>query len=398
MKLKVTNKRLDTNPIKHRLTQGEALVDRPQIVLSKVYEGLDISGLNYEIRAVSDKETMVRRNLAKTVSGDELILTWTVTKEFTAVEGGLSLAVIGLNAAGTEIIKITSEDITIRPDPEGDWVAPPPDLIADALNQMAAIQGATYQAKADAEAARDDARDHADDAAESARQAAASAAGAAESKEQTDDIREDTADIKVEAEQVLEDTRSLADAVAAIAELCKQYAELASQIAYGQKGWFETPEALKATYPEGQNGWWAVVGTTDTIWTWDSDSDSWVDTRQGTDMSKYTTWSQLSNKLLVPCTCTYDAAAHTFRLTRRDVSQELRDGAELTFLPPAAYSRGDTVEFEGEAMPLAYTGSPADLQTGAWLAHRPAKLVWYADNEQGGTQNEPLRARRRTRP
>jgi hypothetical protein len=31
--------------------------------------------------------------------------------------------------------------------------------------------------------------------------------------------------------------------------------------------------------PVGENGWWAVVGTTDTIWTWDSDTGAWKEQR-----------------------------------------------------------------------------------------------------------------------
>lgn len=41
------------------------------------------------------------------------------------------------------------------------------------------------------------------------------------------------------------------------------------------KGWFTEPSALPAT---GENGDYAIVGTTDTVWVWDSDSNSWVDT------------------------------------------------------------------------------------------------------------------------
>lgn len=41
------------------------------------------------------------------------------------------------------------------------------------------------------------------------------------------------------------------------------------------KGWFTEPSALPTT---GENGDYAIIGTTDTIWVWDSDSNSWVDT------------------------------------------------------------------------------------------------------------------------
>lgn len=47
------------------------------------------------------------------------------------------------------------------------------------------------------------------------------------------------------------------------------------------KGWFETPEALKQAYPTANNGDFAIVGTTDTIWVWDKDTTSWVDTGSG---------------------------------------------------------------------------------------------------------------------
>ena len=43
-------------------------------------------------------------------------------------------------------------------------------------------------------------------------------------------------------------------------------------------GWIENPEALTTAYPEGQNGWYAIVGTTDTIWVWDTDTASWRNT------------------------------------------------------------------------------------------------------------------------
>ena len=46
----------------------------------------------------------------------------------------------------------------------------------------------------------------------------------------------------------------------------------------GAQGWYETAEALKTEIPAGENGWWAIVGDTDTIWTWDSDDGAWKNT------------------------------------------------------------------------------------------------------------------------
>jgi len=43
-------------------------------------------------------------------------------------------------------------------------------------------------------------------------------------------------------------------------------------------GWYADPEALSTAHPEGTDGDYAVVGSTDTVWVWDSDSTAWVDT------------------------------------------------------------------------------------------------------------------------
>ena len=77
----------------------------------------------------------------------------------------------------------------------------------------------------------------------------------------------------------------------------KKYFEQVRTITIGAQGWYATPEALKTAVPVGENGWWAVVGTTDTIWTWDGDTGAWVDTRKEVDLSDYLTQDQI-RKLL----------------------------------------------------------------------------------------------------
>ena len=73
----------------------------------------------------------------------------------------------------------------------------------------------------------------------------------------------------------------------------KEYFEQVRTITIGAQGWYATPEALKAAVPVGENGWWAVVGTTDTIWTWDGDTGAWVDTQAKVDLSDYLTQTQV---------------------------------------------------------------------------------------------------------
>lgn len=46
-------------------------------------------------------------------------------------------------------------------------------------------------------------------------------------------------------------------------------------------GWVGTPEQLRAMYPSAAIGWYAIVGSTDTIWVWDSATNDWKDTSPG---------------------------------------------------------------------------------------------------------------------
>jgi len=45
-------------------------------------------------------------------------------------------------------------------------------------------------------------------------------------------------------------------------------------------GYFATPAALEEAYPTAEAGDWAIVGSTDTVWLWDSDNSEWVDSDQ----------------------------------------------------------------------------------------------------------------------
>ena len=67
------------------------------------------------------------------------------------------------------------------------------------------------------------------------------------------------------------------------------WAQQAQAVAQGQLGWYATPQELQSAHPSGQNGQWAIIGTTDTIWTWDSDTAAWVDTGDQVDLSDYYT-------------------------------------------------------------------------------------------------------------
>lgn len=60
-------------------------------------------------------------------------------------------------------------------------------------------------------------------------------------------------------------------------------------------GWVASPEQLNTLYPTGKDGMFAIVGTTDTIWVWDSESKAWVDTGQD-QVEINNQWDSIENK------------------------------------------------------------------------------------------------------
>lgn len=102
--------------------------------------------------------------------------------------------------------------------------------------------------------------------------------------------------------QKAEQANSFQKMAAEYLQATKEYFEQVRTITIGAQGWYDTPEALKAAVPVGENGWWAVVGTTDTIWTWDSDTNSWKDSIQKADLSDFYTKEQADAKFGTPYT------------------------------------------------------------------------------------------------
>lgn len=67
----------------------------------------------------------------------------------------------------------------------------------------------------------------------------------------------------------------------------KYYAALAQQVSQGAVGWYPNYEALYAAHDTGYDGNWAIVGDTDTIWVWDSDTGVWKDTGERSKFANY---------------------------------------------------------------------------------------------------------------
>ena len=221
---------------------------------------------------------------------------------------------------------------------------------------------------------------------ESAREAEVSQSAAAESAETASSAATTAAENS-------ESAQAAALQAAASAAAAAESAEQAAQMAVGAKGWYADSESLQAAYPAGQNGWWAIVGTTDTIWTWDSDTEAWTDSGDKTDLSEYPAWADLAGKLLVPCNCIYEDGTHA--ITKQSAKQDTGAQYTIVMVPTHDYTAGDAVTIAGEAVAVKYQASDAAVQTGAWLAGRPVQAevfggtLYLAANQpsQGGDGN-----------
>lgn len=77
----------------------------------------------------------------------------------------------------------------------------------------------------------------------------------------------------------------------------KYYASLAQQVSQGAVGWYPNYEALYAAHDTGYDGNWAIVGNTDTIWVWDSDTGTWRDTGERSKFANYYDKTQIDAML-----------------------------------------------------------------------------------------------------
>ena len=159
----------------------------------------------------------------------------------------------------------------------------------------------------------------------------------------------------------------------------KEYFDQVRTITIGAQGWYATPEALKAAVPVGENGWWAVVGTTDTIWTWDGDTGAWVDTRKEVDLSDYLTQDQI-RKLLEQYMPLRPATATTLGGVKVGSGLSVAvDGTLSADSALAAYPVGSIYQSTDAA-------SPAALFGGAWeQIAQDRVLMGASDSHKAGS-------------
>lgn len=141
-------------------------------------------------------------------------------------------------------------------------------LNAETINSLSDVAGA-YEARAQSE-----------EFANSAKSSEAKAANAAAAAENNKSMAASSAKAAADSENT-----------------AKKYLEQVKTITTGAQGWYATPADLQAAVPIGESGWFAFVGTTDTIWTWDSDTSAWVDTGATSRLAEYYTRDQVDAML-----------------------------------------------------------------------------------------------------
>ena len=117
----------------------------------------------------------------------------------------------------------------------------------------------------------------------------------------------------------------------------KYYAALAQQVSQGAVGWYPNYEALYAAHDTGYDGNWAIVGDTDTIWVWDSDTGVWKDTGESSKFANYYDKTQIDAKLPKPVTVTVAASAWT----SGDYSVTWDDGTSTSYTQRATVNVAD---------------------------------------------------------
>ena len=161
--------------------------------------------------------------------------------------------------------------------------------VSESASQAASSKMAAESSASAAAASAEAAESSKTAAAGSQTEASASASAAAASAEAAESSKKAAAVSETEAE-------TYKTAAQEAARQAQESAQLAQQISQGAMGWYATDATLRETHPTGENGQWAIVGSTDTIWTWDSDTGAWKNTSVKTDLSGYYTKEQADER------------------------------------------------------------------------------------------------------
>lgn len=137
----------------------------------------------------------------------------------------------------------------------------------------------------------------------------------------------------------------------------KYYAALAQQVSQGAVGWYPNYEALYAAHEVGYDGNWAIIGDTDTIWVWDSNTGTWRDTGERSKFANYYDKTQIDTMLaaMKPNLKTVTVAASAWASGSYSVTWD--DGSTTTYTACA------TVEVAGITTDSKISVSPRTCVT-----------------------------------
>lgn len=161
------------------------------------------------------------------------------------------------------------------------------------------------------------------------------------------------------------------------ADRAEQAADRAQSIGQGALGYYPTESDLRSAHETGENGQWAIIGETDTIWVWDSDSSSWTDSGNKTDLSKYYTKDEADQQLGELQTA----------LGQRITEQEQKTAAAQS-TADAAQSTADaanTAAAAADGKAAAAQTAAADAASHTWTLTVTAE-GWTGDDAAGYTQ------------
>ena len=111
--LTANQKYIDTANIRHLLGAGEKNADKIQIAVDRYYHQTDLSDCLFNLRAVNSSGGLVMKNLEKEATESQIILTWTITEDFTAVSGQLLPEIVG-QKDDTIVIKYEMTPMVVR--------------------------------------------------------------------------------------------------------------------------------------------------------------------------------------------------------------------------------------------------------------------------------------------
>jgi hypothetical protein len=288
--------------------EGDKDANRIRFRMNKTWRGYDMSKFDLRINyqnANGDKNYYTVTS--KHTEGNAVVFDWIVAADAVAYQGDVFFIVVGLITTGGMVNCAFHTTLGKAKCLEG--------LVVDTKTDISEIRDFMATLKAEVEAYG---QTFANAAAASAKAAkasettAASSASAAKTSE-TNSVTsakvaktsETNASTSASAAKTSETNAGTSASNAKGSETksgeylqaTKEYFEQVRTITLGAQGWYETSDALTAAVPVGENGWWAVVGTTDSIWVWDRDTNAWRDSMVTVNMSDYYTRTQVDKKL-----------------------------------------------------------------------------------------------------